>query len=82
MELPNSQKGIAHPFLLLFVIIAAIVAVVLINQGLLKIPPLIKIQTSKEPKVELKTDYKNPFDKTTQYVNPFAGYKNPFDTLR
>lgn len=36
--------------------------------------PLLK----KEPKVSIKTEYKNPFDKKTQYVNPFETYKNPF----
>lgn len=30
------------------------------------------------PKVSVKTEYKNPFDKETQYVNPFEEYKNPF----
>lgn len=28
--------------------------------------------------VKLKTEYKNPFAKETQYVNPFQKYKNPF----
>ena len=37
--------------------------------------PLLK---QKEPKVSIKTEYKNPFDKKTQYVNPFETYKNPF----
>lgn len=32
--------------------------------------------------VSLKKDYKNPFDKDTQYVNPFSQYKNPFDSLK
>ena len=30
------------------------------------------------PRVATKTKYKNPFDKKTQYVNPFETYKNPF----
>lgn len=30
------------------------------------------------PSVNLKTEYKNPFDKETQFVNPFDKYKNPF----
>lgn len=34
---------------------------------------------SKGTKVQLKTEYSNPFDKKTQYVNPFSSYKNPFD---
>jgi len=32
--------------------------------------------------VVLKKEYKNPFDKNSQYVNPFAQYKNPFDSLK
>jgi len=32
--------------------------------------------------VEIKTTYKNPFDKGTQYVNPFEKNKNPFVTNR
>ena len=32
----------------------------------------------KELKVSLKPEYQNPFDKTSQYVNPFETYKNPF----
>lgn len=30
------------------------------------------------PKVAIKEEYKNPFAKDTQYVNPFDEYKNPF----
>ena len=33
---------------------------------------------SKAPKVAIKSEYKNPFDQKTQYVNPFEEYKNPF----
>lgn len=29
-----------------------------------------------------ETNYANPFDKNTQYVNPFSTYKNPFDSLQ
>ncbi len=32
--------------------------------------------------VELKTEYQNPLDEKTQYVNPFSEYKNPFDELQ
>lgn len=55
---------------------------VLVYFGIIKDPfqniPLLQ----KGPKVELKTTYKNPFDKNTQYVNPFDKYKNPFVTNR
>ena len=44
----------------------------------IKIPynPLTILQ--KKATVNLKTEYKNPFTKETQYVNPFDKYKNPF----
>ena len=80
-----SQKGVvvlAVPLLILLVIGA--VVFILISQGILKIPlqnvnlPILK----QEPKVTLQTQYLNPFDKNAQYVNPFAGYKNPFDFLK
>lgn len=35
----------------------------------------------KEPNVNLKKAYENPFSTRTQYVNPFSDYKNPFDNL-
>ena len=34
-----------------------------------------------KPTVALKTEYQNPFDKKTQYVNPFKEFKNPFTNL-
>ena len=56
-------------------LIIAMVGVV----ALFKAPssPLQKI-SQKKPTVEIKTTYKNPFEKKTQYVNPFDKYKNPF----
>lgn len=56
---------------------------ILIVVILVKLPssPLQKI-IQKRPTVEIKTTYNNPFDKSTQYVNPFEKYKNPFVTNR
>lgn len=61
-------------------LVIGVVFVVLVRLGIIKDPfPLQKIPfLSKEPKVSIKTEYKNPFDKKTQYVNPFETYKNPF----
>ena len=68
--------------LLLLLIIAAVV-LVLISQGIIK-PPAKSLVTlpgkPREPSVSLQTQYQNPFD--GKFVNPFAGYKNPFDALR
>lgn len=40
------------------------------------------IPTAQQSNVSLKKEYKNPFDKNAQYVNPFSQYKNPFDSLK
>lgn len=82
----HSQKGVvalAVPLLLLLA--AAAVIFILISQGLIKIPSKIVPSLpgqKKEPTVQLQKQYQNPFDKDSQYVNPFSQYKNPFDTLR
>lgn len=35
----------------------------------------------KLPTVKLETQYQNPFNRNTQYANPFDEYKNPFAQL-
>jgi len=67
-------------YLIIGLLSAIAIAAVLI---VIKLPssPIQKLYT-KKPKVEIKTSYKNPFDKETQYVNPFEKYKNPFVTNR
>ncbi|MBI4092139.1 MAG: hypothetical protein HY427_02985 [Candidatus Levybacteria bacterium] len=65
--------------LVIILILAAVAGLALIYFVVLK-KPLPSLQRG--PKVELKTTYKNPFDKNTQYVNPFDKYKNPFVTNR
>lgn len=59
--------------LLLLLLVALIVGAVVFV--------LISSQTVKEPTVSLTKEYENPFDKKTQYINPFSDYKNPFDNL-
>lgn len=85
-ELPDRERGVVAltiPLLLLLAIAA--VLFILISQGLIKIPskalPTLPGQ-KKEPTVELQKQYQNPFDKSSQYLNPFSGYKNPFDALK
>lgn len=73
------KKGVVHHTGLIIIAVVAIWALVLYflvsnNIIKLKIPSLKKEPT----KVELKTEYKNPFNKETQFVNPFDGTKNPF----
>lgn len=79
MELVNTKKGFIHHFLPLIIIVVAfwaIVGYILIQKGLIKKPSFLS--PKKPSTVELKTQYKNPFNKETQYVNPFDGTKNPF----
>lgn len=75
-SLLSNQKGVIHlAFPLLFLIILGI-AVFLLMKNLPNLQSL-----KQEPTVSLQTTYKNPFDKSAQYVNPFSAYKNPFDSL-
>ena len=62
----------------LLIILLVIGGALLVYFGIIKNPlqKLPSLQTG--PKVSVKTTYKNPFNKDTQYVNPFQKYKNPF----
>lgn len=75
------QKGIIHllPLEVVFVLIVAGVLVYLVTQGIIKLPSSL---FQKGPKVQLQTEYKNPFKKESQFVNPFETYKNPFTVNR
>lgn len=73
----NNQKGVIHLALLLLLLLIA-AATALIYFGVIKNPFKNLNLFQKGPKIELKTEYKNPFDKESQYVNPFDKYKNPF----
>ena len=75
-----SQRGFVHlalPVVLLLIVGAVILG--LLYFGIIKNPFQNLSFLSQGPKVALKKEYKNPFDKETQYVNPFEkDYKNPF----
>lgn len=74
------KKGIAHVFLIVILAVAILAIPIIIAVFVFhkKLPFSGKEQVN----VALKTDYKNPFNKTTQYTNPFGEYKNPFINLR
>ncbi|GEM_PF-1916008 len=74
-----------------FVVILPLLAVLVLSIGILLYFLVVKgkVSTSSIPvlsknegKVTLKSEYDNPFDKSSQYVNPFNQYKNPFDKLK
>lgn len=77
----SNQKGvIALGIPLLLLIIVAVILYILISQGIIKTKVPALSGQKKEPTVSLQTKYDNPFD--GKFVNPFAGYKNPFDALK
>ncbi len=77
-----SQKGsIALPLLVLLIVLILVVFFFW-GKNLLKSPFPATSQQTQSSTVATKTEYKNPFDKSTQYVNPFSEYKNPFDSLK
>ncbi|MEK7159932.1 MAG: hypothetical protein AAB702_00425 [Patescibacteria group bacterium] len=67
-------------FTLFVIIVFSVVAFVIVSQS--KKTDTKVTKETKEPTVNLVTEYENPFDKKSQYVNPFSGYKNPFDSLQ
>lgn len=75
-----NQKGVIHlalPLILLLLLGGAVF--LLVYFGIITNPfKNLPILGQKGPKVDVKSEYKNPFDKNTQYVNPFETYKNPF----
>ena len=77
--LKRSQAGFGHIFVLLLVFAIAVALVAfLFSRGLIN-NPFAPVQ---KPTTTLQTQYQNPFDKNSQYSNPFAQYKNPFDTAK
>lgn len=77
----NTEKGVVHLLFLLIIVLIVGGSIFLVTQGIIKLPGVSLPSVSlfqKKPTVQLKEEYKNPFKKETQYVNPFETYKNPF----
>lgn len=69
----------------IFVVVGVVVWMLVRSQrggvgtiGQLPLPGLREQPTN----VELKSEYKNPFERNAQYVNPFTDYKSPFISLQ
>ena len=76
----KALSGFVH--LLLIVVILVVVGIgvgvyLLVFKGKISLPG----QTAK-PTVEVKKEYRNPFAKSSQYVNPFDEFKSPFLNLK
>lgn len=76
------KKGIAHILPVILIAIVVIGVWLLIYTFVLKKKVSLPGLSGKEPTVELKKDYKNPFNKNAQYVNPFDDFKNPLAQLQ
>ncbi len=75
----SKESGSIVLVVVILVLVVLGVGTYLVSSGKLALPGLKK---SSEAKITLQIEVKNPFDKNAQYVNPFSGYKNPFDTAK
>lgn len=75
------EKGSAFIVLVFIFFVVGGIAVFMVVKTLTTSTQKVAEQ-SKALAVVLKEEYSNPFDKDTQYVNPFSSYKNPFDQLK
>lgn len=79
----NKEKGIAHILLILVILVAVVLGIYFVARQTNLLPKTsFQIGQTKDPTVSLQTQYQNPFDENSQYVNPFSEYKNPFDSLK
>ncbi|MBI4226010.1 hypothetical protein HY612_02750 [Candidatus Roizmanbacteria bacterium] len=88
-EVAEVKESIKHHRIAVFAIVTFLILLTIAVNVVLRstnIPQTTKTSAQptqkQEVTVPLNTDYQNPFDKNTQYVNPFSQYKNPFDTLK
>jgi len=73
------RAGVIHHLLLYVVVLASIgglVFLLIFTRG-----GGVSNPFNNDAKVELTTEYQNPFEKDTQYENPFEEYKNPLLSL-
>ena len=74
------QQGAVFIFFIIFFVAVLATGVFVVFKTVTNTAKKIN-QSAEVLSVTLETEYNNPFDKKTQYVNPFAKNKNPFDEL-
>lgn len=76
----SNQHGVIHLLAMLLIVVVLGAIGFLIWKGVIKLPGIsnLPLVQQKETNVAIKSQYKNPFKKETQYVNPFDEYKSPF----
>jgi len=77
---PPSKRTII--IILAVVVIVVVAAAFLIVNSLSDTPVNIGSAILGQSKVEVKSEYKNPFDRNNQFVNPFSEVKSPFTSLQ
>jgi len=75
------HKIALYGVLALLVVVSIGLIIVLQSQNRLTSKAPITTTTSASS-IAPQNQYENPFDKDSQYVNPFSDYKNPFDSLK
>lgn len=75
------ERGSAFLFLVIIFVVVAGVAAFVVLKTITTSTEKVASQTNNLT-VALKSEYENPFDKDTQYENPFNSYHNPFDELK
>lgn len=75
----KSKAGFSHIILLILIGVFVLAGIYYFASGNYKAPTA---STGQKPTVTLQTKFQNPFDKNSQYANPFAQYKNPFEVAK
>jgi len=82
---PNASHLIRNVILIVVLVIVILVGIdiflVFRNLANSVNKSLSSLEPTKQASVTLKNQYDNPFDKNTQYSNPFSSSQNPFDNL-
>ena len=76
--------GFAHLLLLIILLIVGgvVVGLYLLTSKDSNLTSLNLNPLKQNVAVTLQTQYQNPFDRNSQYANPFAQYKNPFNVAK
>ncbi|MBI3251527.1 MAG: hypothetical protein HYZ62_01295 [Candidatus Andersenbacteria bacterium] len=76
---PPSRRTV---IVVVLVIIVVVIVTFLVVNSLSDTPVDIGSAILGQSKVEVKSEYKNPFDRNNQFVNPFSEVKSPFNSLQ
>lgn len=78
----DKKKLLVYLFPVFSVVILMAVLFVITRGGKESITEVVNNTKKEVSSIAPQTEYANPFDEDSQYVNPFSSYKNPFDNLK